>query len=270
MDKRWYATPDDLEKDAQREKEREVARVRRDADRGKRDSASGGRGAVPKKPERPSGVSAERARRGSLDRGLGKVDPLKAGGVAAAVKPPPAPKKQVDLLDFLSDGPVQAQVPRPAQQWAAFSGGESAIGAIARPPAPPATGGAPGFASWTAFGDAPAASQQQQQPQQQKAPQQVPSFAFQDGSTTQAQPASGSTFPAFSFSTNLPATANANVGQQQKQQQQPWSQQQVSTVPAPAVLPKAGFPQAGSHGQQPQPPQNRAAFGAQATPSGGL
>ena len=196
------------------------------------------------------------------------------------MKPPPAPKKQVDLLDFLSDGPapapgpslgpVQVQVPRPAQQWAAFSEGESATGAIAPPPAPPATGGTPGIASWTAFGDAPAASQQQQQPPQQKAPQQAPNFAFQDGSTTQAQPASGSTFPAFSFSTNFPATANADMGQQQKQQQQPWSQQQVSTVPAPAGLPQAGFPQTGSHGQQPQPPQHRAAFGAQATPSGGL
>lgn len=190
--------------------------------------SSGGRGG-PTKPER--------ARRG-VDKNTRRIGLLEAAAVAAkvkaaekskAVKPPPAPKKQVDLLDFLSDGPAPTPTPAPApapaqsappaqQGWAAFgSGPDSAAGSIAPPPppAPPATGEGSGFASWAAFGDSPAAP-----PQQPQTKQQVTGFPFQDGSVPQAQQASGASFPSFGFSANFPP--------QQQQQQQPQHQRAAS------------------------------------------
>lgn len=40
VDKRWYATPDDLERDAEREAEREAARARREEERKKEGKAT--------------------------------------------------------------------------------------------------------------------------------------------------------------------------------------------------------------------------------------
>lgn len=228
VDKRWYATPEDLEKDKQREKERQAAKAKRDKkDSGSSTGNSGGSGG-PTKPDRGRRGVDKHTRRIGLLEAAAVAAKVKAAEKAKAVKPPPAPKKQVDLLDFLSDGPAPTPAPAPApapvqsappaqQGWAAFGPGpDSAAGSIAPPPpAPPATGEGSGFASWAAFGDSPAAP-----PQQPQAQQQATGFPFQDGSAPQAQQASSASFPSFGFSANFPP--------QQPQQQQPQHQRTPS------------------------------------------
>eukprot|EP00904_Undaria_pinnatifida_P001696 jgi/Undpi1/11527/HiC_scaffold_30.g13824.m1 len=225
VDKRWYGSPEDVERDARREEEREAAKAKRDAERssGKKGGSSpAGGAAASKRPERGSSSSAAggRTRRGSTDRGLRKVDPQSAMSKSAAAAAAAPVKKQADLLDFLTDdpapaAPVAAQVPPAgAQQWDAFGGGGGGGvgGAAAQVPssgagATAAAGGA-GFASWAAFGNAPAPAAPLATP---AGHQSAVGFPFQDGPA--APSGVGASFPASSFPANFPPPpAGGGVG----------------------------------------------------------
>lgn len=289
VDKRWFGTPEDIEKDREREVEREAAKAKRNAER------SDKLGAASSGAARKRVGGAGRTRKGTADRGLRKV--------ASPASAPAVPVKTADLLDFLTDDPAPAPLATaalpvataptppsasPSQSWGAF-GGSGGVGGV-------------GGSSWATFGDTPGLPQTvPASPQQQPHQQQGGAFPFQRqevaptvpasagfGATDASPSSSSSSYRGASFSTNFPppppgGRSGGQGGmqplpppQQPQPQQQAWPQQQpqeqpqtVSAFPAFGSTPAGGsLPGAAGVTVGAMSPPVKSPSGAQLQPQG--